>query len=335
MAHKAHVDHLPATATQMQVSGLFTGCGRVLNVYVRKKGDEAWAFVNFATGKALDAALALDGMQFEGRTLAVTRSASLNPGPADGGGGAAAKKPAAAAASPPDKPPYPVVADTAASEPVTASTILTGTNVKMPSGGKGRGRGPEQRPGYRQPDFRPHTRWWERGQDHDARWKEHLRRRAEQRDELEGNIAEVPTQCWDGEYAHVVVEGTTCYRMFAAHGGEAISKRFDEEEGLYDLDDEVLLRERSGRLPPRQEPPLPSPQPLQTQRGHSCHGARGVRTLGVSGDPPGDNCNHPEASRKEQKLPRSLWDLLATIKKIKEDRSCCLGGCIAGSCTGV
>ena len=40
-----------------------------------------------------------------------------------------------------------------------------------------------------------------------------------------------------------------------------------------------------------------------------------VRTLGVSGDPPGDNCNHQEASRKEQKLPRGLWDLLRTIKK--------------------
>ena len=36
---------------------------------------------------------------------------------------------------------------------------------------------------------------------------------------------------------------------------------------------------------------------------------------GVSGAPPGDNCHHQEASRKKQKLPTSLWDLLATTNK--------------------
>ena len=39
-------------------------------------------------------------------------------------------------------------------------------------------------------------------------------------------------------------------------------------------------------------------------------------------DPPGDNFNHQQAARKEQKLPRSLRDLLATIKKPWEDGYC-------------
>ena len=39
-------------------------------------------------------------------------------------------------------------------------------------------------------------------------------------------------------------------------------------------------------------------------------GAGAVQTLGISGDPSGDNGNPREASRKEQKLPGSLWDYL-------------------------
>ena len=50
----------------------------------------------------------------------------------------------------------------------------------------------------------------------------------------------------------------------------------------------------------------------------------------VFGDPPGDNCNHQEASRKEQKLPRSLWDLLATIEKTEEDGSCACNSALLG-----
>ena len=49
---------------------------------------------------------------------------------------------------------------------------------------------------------------------------------------------------------------------------------------------------------------------------------RAVQTLGISEDPPVVNCNHQEASRKEQTLPRSLQDLFATINKTEEDRSC-------------
>ena len=52
-----------------------------------------------------------------------------------------------------------------------------------------------------------------------------------------------------------------------------------------------------------------------------------VHTLGLSGAPPGDNCNHQEASGKEQKLPGSLWESLATITKTQEDRWC---ACISG-----
>ena len=49
--------------------------------------------------------------------------------------------------------------------------------------------------------------------------------------------------------------------------------------------------------------------------GRSCGGARVMQTLGISGDPSSDNCNHQEASRNEQKPPRSLWDLLATVQQ--------------------
>ena len=82
-------------------------------------------------------------------------------------------------------------------------------------------------------------------------------------------------------------------------------------------------------------------------RGRSCHGARPLQTLGISGDPPGDNCNHQEASRKERKLLKSLWDLFATIKKnLGRQVLCfatqlfsvsmgCLGGCIFGWFTDV
>ena len=73
---------------------------------------------------------------------------------------------------------------------------------------------------------------------------------------------------------------------------------------------------------------------------------RAVQTLGISGDPPGDNRNHQEASRKEQKLCRSLRDLLANHKTNGGRQALCLqlsfsrvlgclGGCILGRCTGV
>ena len=42
----------------------------------------------------------------------------------------------------------------------------------------------------------------------------------------------------------------------------------------------------------------------------------GARAVGISGDPPGDNGNHPKASRTEQTLPKGLWGLLGTMKKI-------------------
>ena len=45
-----------------------------------------------------------------------------------------------------------------------------------------------------------------------------------------------------------------------------------------------------------------------------------VQNLGIYGDPPSDDCNHHEASRKEQNLPRSLWESLATIKNDKTNR---------------
>ena len=54
-----------------------------------------------------------------------------------------------------------------------------------------------------------------------------------------------------------------------------------------------------------------------TRGGGTC----AVQTLGLSGAPPGDNCNHQEASRKEQEVSRSQ-SLLATIQKALEDRSC-------------
>ena len=71
-----------------------------------------------------------------------------------------------------------------------------------------------------------------------------------------------------------------------------------------------------------------------------------VQTLGISGDPSGDNRNHQEASRKEQKLRRSLRDLLANHKTNGGRQALCLqlsfsrvlgclGGCILGRCTGV
>ena len=74
---------------------------------------------------------------------------------------------------------------------------------------------------------------------------------------------------------------------------------------------------------------------------------RALQTLGISEDPPGDSCKHQEACRKEQKLPRSLSDLLVTIEKKPRKTGLvlatqlfsgsmgCLGGCILGSCTSV
>ena len=61
-----------------------------------------------------------------------------------------------------------------------------------------------------------------------------------------------------------------------------------------------------------------------TRRGRSCPSGRAVQTLGISGGPPGDNCNHQEASKKEQTLPGSLWGLLGTIKKNRGRRVLCL-----------
>ena len=42
----------------------------------------------------------------------------------------------------------------------------------------------------------------------------------------------------------------------------------------------------------------------------------------VTPPPPGDKYNHQEPSKKEQKLPRSLQELLATTKKTCQDRFC-------------
>ena len=41
--------------------------------------------------------------------------------------------------------------------------------------------------------------------------------------------------------------------------------------------------------------------------GRCCSGVRAVQTLRKSGAPLGDHCHPHEASRKEQKRPRSLW----------------------------
>ena len=66
--------------------------------------------------------------------------------------------------------------------------------------------------------------------------------------------------------------------------------------------------------------------------GRPCHSARAVQALGISGDPPGNNCNHQEASRNEQKPPGSLWDLLATIQNNPEEgRSCACNYAFLGS----
>ena len=67
---------------------------------------------------------------------------------------------------------------------------------------------------------------------------------------------------------------------------------------------------------------------------------------GISGAPPGDNYNHQEASRKYQKPPRSLWNLLAIIKnpwktggvlapQVFWGRMGCSGGYILGRFTAV
>ena len=74
--------------------------------------------------------------------------------------------------------------------------------------------------------------------------------------------------------------------------------------------------------------------------------ATAVQSLGIPGDPPGENWNHQEVSRKEQKQPRSLRDVLATIKQSRKTGLVlaselfwgsmgCLGGYILGWCTGV
>ena len=72
------------------------------------------------------------------------------------------------------------------------------------------------------------------------------------------------------------------------------------------------------------QPPLSCPYAHHLLRNSAClpqcvSGAGAVSTLGIRGDP---NCNHPEASRKEQKPPRSLRDLLAIKKKPLEDGWC-------------
>ena len=61
------------------------------------------------------------------------------------------------------------------------------------------------------------------------------------------------------------------------------------------------------------------PHPRQcTSPTHVVLGARVVQTLDTSGAPPGDQ----ETSRTQQKRPRGLWKLLATLKKKEEDRRC-------------
>ena len=71
----------------------------------------------------------------------------------------------------------------------------------------------------------------------------------------------------------------------------------------------------------------------------SCHGACAVQTLGISGDPPGDDCNHQEASRYKQNPPESLWELLGTMKKSLGRQVLCLqlrfSGVLWAVCWGV
>ena len=62
--------------------------------------------------------------------------------------------------------------------------------------------------------------------------------------------------------------------------------------------------------------------------GRSCHNRRAVRArsnfFGISGDPPGDHCHHQEASRKEQKPPRGLWDIFVIVKENRGRPVVCL-----------
>ena len=59
----------------------------------------------------------------------------------------------------------------------------------------------------------------------------------------------------------------------------------------------------------------PAPLPHRALLPRCACGAGAVQLLGIFGDPPGGNCNHQEASRREQTLPRSLWDLLAITRE--------------------
>ena len=82
-------------------------------------------------------------------------------------------------------------------------------------------------------------------------------------------------------------------------------------------------------------------------RGRSCYGACTAQTSGIPEDPPSHYCNHEEAAKKEQKLPKTLWGSLAakTTKPRKTSIMLAttpfsgpmgsLGGCILGFSTRV
>eukprot|EP00668_Euglena_longa_P012412 GGOE01014860.1.p1 GENE.GGOE01014860.1~~GGOE01014860.1.p1 ORF type:complete len:559 (+),score=138.48 GGOE01014860.1:247-1677(+) len=157
-------------------------------------------------------------------------------GTADGKNAIAPQRQAKAASEAPAEVQPPYASTLPEPEKVSVSAILTGHNVQLPAGRGVRERAQQRREG---PDFRPTSRWWEQpNAEGDRKWQDHLRHRAEQRETISDSIAEVPSQCYDSDYTHVILDDFTCYRVYAAQA--EMHKRFDEEEGLYDLEDEEL-----------------------------------------------------------------------------------------------
>eukprot|EP00667_Euglena_gracilis_P006368 EG_transcript_6422 len=228
---KVHVSNLPPRTRHMQVSALLKDCGRILDVWVAR-GDQpsTWAFVTFTNEKGLQAALEMD-VEFERRVLKIQL-----PSMVKGGKKAVSEGQAAPLADIPAASQAPYAATLPEPEKISVGAILTGHNVQLPAARAREKASQQRRDG---PDFRPTTRWWELpNTEEDRKWQDHMRRRAEQREAISDSIAEVPTRCYDSDFNHVILEDFTCYRVYA--GQAEMHKRFDEEEGLYDLEDEEL-----------------------------------------------------------------------------------------------
>lgn len=74
--NKIYIGNLPYRATEDELSGFFAACGDVLEVRIVTDRDsgrsKGFGFVSFSSREAVDAALGLDGKEFQGRMLKIS-----------------------------------------------------------------------------------------------------------------------------------------------------------------------------------------------------------------------------------------------------------------------